>query len=77
MSPYQKRFIAKGRQEGRQEGLREALLTTLEVRFEAVPEDIIDTVNQIENHSVLMKLQRAAIQTATIEEFRSLLAARS
>ena len=68
LSPYQRRFIAKGELEG----LREALLVTLEVRFNGVPQDIIDAVNQIEDRNVLMKLQHAAVQIATVEEFRSL-----
>ena len=74
MSPYQKRFMDKGKQVGQQEGLREALLITLAARFEVVPEDITDGVNRIENHKRLMTLQRAAVQIATMEEFRSLLA---
>lgn len=65
LSPYQKRFIAKGNQE--------ALRLTLEVRFEPVPKDILDAVDKIDDRNLLMKLQRAAVQVATIDEFRNLL----
>jgi hypothetical protein len=75
MSPYQKRFLDKGKQVGQQQGLREALLITLAARFEVVPEDIADAINRIENHKRLITLQRAAVQITTIEEFRPLLAA--
>lgn len=74
LSPYQKRFIAKGKQEGLQDGLREALLLTLTVRFERISDDLRAALNQIEDHDTLTRLQQAAVQAATMDEFRSLLA---
>jgi hypothetical protein len=89
LSPYQKRFIAKGKAEGREEGLQEgreegreegvlatlheAVLEALSVRFHPVPEDIGVIVEQITDQSDLKRLLRAAIQATTVDEFRSLL----
>jgi hypothetical protein len=72
---FEKRCVARGHQEGQQEGQRASLLNILEARFEVVPEDIIESVQRIERRDLLMNLQRAAVQIATLEEFRSLLAA--
>ena len=63
----------EGHQEGLQEGLREALVLTLTARFEAVPKDIMNAIIALEDRDLLMKLQRAAVQSATIDEFRNLL----
>jgi hypothetical protein len=65
LSPYQKRFIAKGKQE--------ALLDFLEVRFGQVPGDIAETLHWIDSPALLKKLTRAAGVVTTLEEFRSIL----
>jgi hypothetical protein len=73
LSPYQKRFIAKGKIEGNHEGKREALLVFLRARFEQAPEDIVAAVNRIESPDLLTRLLVAAGQVATLGDFRSLL----
>jgi len=73
LSPYQKRFIAKGKQEGRQEGRQESLLDLLEARFDQVPEDIIAEVNRIESPIVIKNLLLEASRVATLDEFRNVL----
>ena len=80
LSPYQKRFIAKGRQEGREEGreegvlatLHESVLDALSIRFNPVPEDIVQIVKQMTERNALKQLHRAAIQAETLEAFRNL-----
>ena len=69
LSPYQKRFIAKGKLEGK----REDLLVFLGARFEQAPEDIVVAVNRIENPDMLTRLLIAAGQVATLGDFRNLL----
>jgi hypothetical protein len=69
LSPYQKRFIAKGKLAGQQE----TLVELLEARFGQVPDVIVEAVNQITRPRLLTKLVRDATQVSTLEEFRSLL----
>ncbi|MFP4008384.1 MAG: transposase [Spirulinaceae cyanobacterium] len=52
---------------------REAVIEALHVRFEAVPETIVEAVNQIEDGAVLKSLLRQAITVATLAEFQALL----
>ena len=66
LSPYQKRFIAKGKLEGK----REDLLVFLGSRFEEAPDDIVAAVNQIESPDLLTRLLIAAGQVATLGDFR-------
>jgi hypothetical protein len=79
ISPYQKRFIAKGKREGRQEGRQEArqesLFDVLEARFDKVPDDIIEEINQIDDAGKLRTLIREASRVASLEEFHRLLSA--
>jgi hypothetical protein len=69
LSPYQKRFIAKGKLEGKQE----SILEILEARFGSRPEDIVLTVNRIHSRDSLAKLLLAAGQVTSLGDFRSLL----
>ncbi len=73
LSPYQKRFIARGKLEGKLEGKREDLLIFLGARFEQAPEDIVVAVNRIESPDLLTRLLIAAGQVATLGDFRDLL----
>ncbi|MFP4008385.1 MAG: hypothetical protein ACLFV6_10335 [Spirulinaceae cyanobacterium] len=52
---------------------REAVIEALHVRFEAVPETIVEAVNQIEDGAVLKGLHRQAITVATLTDFQGLL----
>ena len=69
LSPYQKRFIAKGKLQGE----REALLVFLGARFEQPPDDIVAAVNRIESPDLLTRLLIAAGKVATLGDFRKLL----
>jgi hypothetical protein len=73
LSPYQKRFIAKGKLEGKLESKREDLLVILGARFEQAPEDIVAAVNRINSTDQLTRLLVAAGQVATLRDFRNLL----
>ncbi len=71
----------EGLEEGRQQGLEEGILQTahemvlevLETRFEVVPSQMIEAVNQIEDASVLKRLLKQAIAIPTLEDFQQLL----
>ena len=63
----------EGFQQGILQGAREVLLVVLEVRFEVVPPEVIEAVNQIEDTSVLKRLLKQAIAIPSIEDFQQLL----
>jgi hypothetical protein len=61
------------RQEGRKEGLvfskQQDILEALEIRFERVPEGLREEIELIADTAKLQELHRAAIRSATLEEF--------
>jgi predicted transposase YdaD len=61
------------RQEGRQEGLifskQQDILEALEIRFNRVPEGLREEIELIADTAKLQSLLRAAIRSATLEEF--------
>ncbi len=65
--------LQRGRQEGRQEGLviaqQKAVIEALEIRFGQVSEGLRETIEAIHDESGLRWLLKAAIQSATIEDF--------
>ncbi|WP_017720214.1 hypothetical protein [Kamptonema formosum] len=71
----------EGRQQGRQEGiqeatrrtLREETLAILEVRFNAVPPEVADALNGIDDPDTLRRLLREAIAIASPAEFQQLI----
>ncbi|NEO27688.1 MAG: transposase, partial [Kamptonema sp. SIO4C4] len=62
--------LQEGRQAGRYEGIREDILEVLEVRFETVPEALVETVNGIQDDSLLRTLHRQAILVSSLEAFQ-------
>ena len=52
---------------------RESVLEALDTRFEAVPTEVADLINQIEDKAQLKHLHRQAITVASLEEFQQLL----
>lgn len=72
--PYVTSIERLARKEGIEEGIlqnsRETLLEVLQVRFEDVPRELIETINQIESVSVLKTLHRQGITIASVEEFQ-------
>ncbi|NEO50047.1 MAG: hypothetical protein F6K55_40570 [Moorea sp. SIO4A3] len=48
---------------------RESVLEVLRIRFEDVPRELVETINQIKDDSMLTMLHRQAITIASVEEF--------
>lgn len=63
----------EGIQEGMQRGIlqsaREAVIDNLEVRFEVVPESIVNRLNEIYDPSILKIFRRKAVKVKSLEEF--------
>ncbi|NER93901.1 MAG: hypothetical protein F6J86_08680 [Symploca sp. SIO1B1] len=57
----------RGMQRGIVQNAHDWLLEVLTIRFEVVPPEVIDTINQIEDASVLKQLHRDAIAYGTSE----------
>ena len=62
--------IQKGFEQGVQQGFQLLILETLDERFGDIPSSISDDIRQIEDQSQLRTLQRQAIRSASIEDFR-------
>ena len=79
--PYVTSFERLARQEGRSEGIsegilqgsREGVIEVLEVRFEVLPSDLIEKINQIEDLELLKTLLRQGITIGSLDEFQELL----
>jgi flagellar biosynthesis/type III secretory pathway protein FliH len=56
-------------QQGIIQTAREALIDSLEARFDIVPESMINTINEINDPSVLKALLRKAVKAASLDEF--------
>jgi hypothetical protein len=65
------------RQEGLSQGIsegiiqkgREVILDVLEVRFQEVPTEVIQKINEIEDPALLKTLHRQAIALGSVEQF--------
>ncbi|NET85118.1 MAG: hypothetical protein F6J94_25350 [Moorea sp. SIO1F2] len=72
--PYVTSIERLARKEGIEEGIlqnsRETLLEVLQVRFEDLPRELVDKINQIESVSVLKTLHRQGITIASLKEFQ-------
>lgn len=72
--------IEQGRQEGIEQGslqnARESVLEVLDIRFEVVPSELIEAINEIEDTSFLKQLLRDAIAIDCLEAFQQLLSQR-
>jgi predicted transposase YdaD len=74
---FRQEGIRKGRQQGRQEGRQEGLifskqqdiLEALEIRFDRVPEGLREEIESLADAAKLQTLLRAAIRSATLDEF--------
>jgi glycosyltransferase involved in cell wall biosynthesis len=56
-------------EKGIERGIRKSLIKALELRFEAVPKKLIDTINNITNMEILEALYIHAIKCKSIKEF--------
>jgi hypothetical protein len=62
-------WMAAGTGRGRQEAIQEDILETLTIRFEQVPDGLREAITAIHDPAHLRRLHRAAIQSATLEDF--------
>ena len=63
----------KGHQQGVEYGLQKAIVEVLEIRFQSLPEGLLETIKAIHEESRLSALHRAAIRAATLEDFTAAL----
>ncbi len=71
--PYVTSFERLARQEGILQKAREVVIEVLEVRFEALPSELIEKINQIEDLELLKTLHRQGITIGSLDEFQELL----
>ena len=75
--PYVTSVERLARQEGLSQGIaegiiqngREVILEVLEVRFQEVPTEVIQKVNEIEDPALLKTILREAIALGSVEQF--------
>lgn len=88
VTTFERIGIKKGREEGRQEGreegwqegrqegflqnAREAVVEILQIRFESVPENLVEAINAINDLEFLKHLHRSAVTIGTLETFAAL-----
>ncbi|NES19855.1 MAG: hypothetical protein F6K41_13215 [Symploca sp. SIO3E6] len=65
--------IEKGIGQGTVQNARESVIEVLTIRFEVVPPETIEAVNQIEDASVLKQLHRQAIVINSMVDFQQLI----
>lgn len=73
LSRMELRAMQRGMEQGSLRTARADVIEVLEIRFEVVPPEVIEAVNQIEDTSVLKQLLRQAIAIPSIAEFKQLL----
>lgn len=72
--PYVTSIERLAHQEGMLQSSRENVVEVLQVRFEKIPSELIEAINQIEEVSVLKTLLRQATTISSLEEFQRLVA---
>ena len=65
--------IEEGKHRGKVESARENIIIVLEVRFGEIPLNICESVNLINDLSLLKKLHRNAILISSVEAFAELI----
>jgi len=73
LSHMEIRGMQRGIKQGTLQNARESVLEVLTVRFEVVPQEVIEAINEIEDASVLKQLWREAIAISSMVEFQQLL----
>ena len=71
--PYVTSVERLARQEGVLQQKREDVIEVLEVRFEELPDELVEKINQIEDLELLKTLLRQGITISSIAEFQGLL----
>ncbi|MBF0549210.1 MAG: hypothetical protein HQK60_01620 [Deltaproteobacteria bacterium] len=64
-------LIQMGEEKGKIEDARDMVIEALATRFELVPQNISDQVNQIETRETLKQLLRIAIKAENLETFKA------
>ncbi|NER96822.1 MAG: hypothetical protein F6J86_23735 [Symploca sp. SIO1B1] len=70
LSNMEIRGMQRGIKQGTVQNAHEWLLEVLTVRFEVVPPEVTEAINQIEDVSVLKQLLREAITITSMVEFQ-------
>ena len=70
ITSIERRAMARGELQGRLETARESIIEVLEIRFEVVPQSIVEVINKINDLSRLKSLFRQAITIASLSEFQ-------
>ncbi len=65
--------IEKGIEQGMLNKARESVVEVLEVKFNSIPDDLKQTINNLDNLEVLKQLHRQAIVISSLTEFEELL----
>ena len=73
LSHMELRAMQKGIEQGTLQNARESVLEALAIRFEVVPPELIEAINQIEDTLTLKQLHRQAIAIDSIVQFQQLL----
>ncbi|NER04188.1 MAG: hypothetical protein F6K17_17005 [Okeania sp. SIO3C4] len=66
-------YITSIEEIGMVKSTRESIITVLETRFENVPTNIVDAVNEIDNIQSLKQLTKTAVLIDSLESFVALL----
>ncbi len=73
ITSFERHGIQKGVQQGQLQASREAVEDILQVRFDPVPESIIEVLQAIDDVAELKQLHREAVTVSTLEEFQMML----
>ncbi|WP_293165048.1 hypothetical protein [Okeania sp. SIO2C9] len=60
-------------EKGKLKSTRESIITVLETRFENVPTNLVDAINEIDNIQSLKQLTKTAVLIDYLESFATLL----
>ncbi|MGC8678038.1 MAG: Rpn family recombination-promoting nuclease/putative transposase [Hydrogenobaculum sp.] len=64
--------IEKGIEKGKLEGAKELLLLSINIRFGAVPEDILAKINSIDNLQYIEDITKAILQSNSLDEIKDI-----
>ncbi|MBN1546450.1 MAG: hypothetical protein JW902_07315 [Syntrophaceae bacterium] len=73
VTSFERYGMKKGLQQGSLNTAREAVIDTLQVRFDLVPEPIIEAIDGIDELPLLKRLRREAVTVSSVEEFLAIL----
>ena len=71
--PYVTSIERIGHKEGHQEGRRQALLDILEVRFDRLPETLIEAIKSLKDTLLLSDWLKKAVLVESLDKFEQLL----